>query len=196
MNRIHRLLIRFSSQRLLAVLALLFFPLILSVNLLDMPISLPRMKALTGGHTILDMVPFYTAEKAYQMLTAYGPAGRQHYLRILFSVDIVLPILAASFLAVAMTMVFPAGHSLRKLNVAPVLALLADYLENAAVLALLLYYPNHLDGVASVAGVITLAKHGFYWGSALLVLYGLVLAALRTRPGSRALARRSNRQSE
>lgn len=180
MNRIHQLLIRLSSGRLLAALALLFFPLILSVNLIDMPISLPRMKALTGGHTILDMVPFYTAEKAYQMLTAYGPAGREHYLRILFTVDIVLPILAASFLAVAMTLVFPAGHSLRKLNVAPLLALAADYVENAAALALLLYYPNRLDGVASIAGVFTLAKHGLYWGSTLLVLYGLARAVLRS----------------
>ncbi len=178
---------------MLAALALVFFPLILSVNLLDMPISLPRMKALTGGHTILDMVPFYTAEKAYQMLTAYGPAGRQHYLRILFTVDIVLPILAASFLAVAITLVFPAGHPLRKLNVAPLLALAADYVENAAALALLLNYPNRLDGVASVAGAFTLAKHGLYWGSALLVLYGLVVAALRRRSRPSAPARRSSR---
>lgn len=179
MNRIHRMLIRIASGKLLAVLALLLFPLILSVNLLDMPISLPRMKALTGGRTILDMLPFYTAEKAYQMLTAYGPAGRQHYLRILASVDILLPILAASFLAVALTLVFPAGHPLRTLNVAPVLALCSDYAENAAALALLLHYPSRLDGVASLAGVFTLTKHVLYWGSVLLVLYGLAVGARR-----------------
>ena len=69
---------------------------------------------------------------------------------------------------------------LRRLGAAPVRGDAADYIENAAALALLLYYPNRLDGVASVAGVFTLAKHGLYWGSTLLVLYGLARAVLRS----------------
>ena len=185
-ERIHRLILRISKPGVLGGLALVVLPMVLALNLLDLPYSVPRIRHISGGADILDVKLFYTADQAYALLAAYGPTGRHVYLWGLATVDMVLPLLYSVLLAVALTLalrpILRPSSPLRLLNLLPLLAGLCDYLENAAILTLLAHYPQRLDGLAGAAGFLTLGKQVFAFSSIVLTLLAWVVAVLRRRP--------------
>ncbi len=167
------------SRRLLVTLGVALASLMLAVNLADFPGSVPRIEALSGGQTILDLMLFASPERAYRALAAYGEAGRAQYLLLLSTVDVALPLLAAAFLTAALAATLPPGDRFRWLRRLPLLALAADYLENAGILALLLEYPRRLDVLAGTVGVLTTAKHALYAACVLLALAGAMVGRRR-----------------
>jgi hypothetical protein len=172
------LLERLATGRRAALLLLLTASAFLSVNLLEFPASVPHM-ARVSGQSYLDMQGFYTAEGAYRLLQAFGPEGRRLQLRMLLTIDVALPLLAAAAGAAAITFLGRRAHLprawLRRLLVLPLAALAADALENAAVAGLVLAYPRRLGALASAAGVLTAGKTVLYLATALAAL---ILAAL------------------
>lgn len=174
---------RLASGRVFVLLLVLFGALALAVNFL--PFGVPRLKALSGGVGILDLKFFYGADEAYRMLAAYGPEGRRLYLRGLLTVDLILPPLYALLLAVAIALGF--GRSLRPesrlqaLSLLPLAVCLADYLENASIVTLLLKYPARIEWLAGVAGYFTLTKQVLSLLCMALSLLGAGLALLRRR---------------
>src|SRR5262249_3614237 len=70
----------------------------LAENLLYFPLSVPYMKDLAAGAPILDMRPGYTPDAAYHLFEVLGPSGRSTYLRLLWTVDLLLPTLFGVFL--------------------------------------------------------------------------------------------------
>ena len=75
----------------------------------------------------------------------------------------------------------PGRPLLARLALLPLLALAADYLENAGLIVLLLKYPTQLTAVAETTGLLTATK----W-----VLQGLSLALLAGAAIGAVLARR------
>ncbi len=149
------------------LLAFATFAALVAVNTLHFRLSVPRMRELTGGAPILDMRFGYTPESAYELLDALGSAGRGAYLEMLWTVDLLLPALFSLFLWSAVS-----RGALRRWRWTALGAGAADYLENAAITALLLGYPSRHDAVAWLASAFTISKFALYLGSSLVALAG------------------------
>lgn len=157
--RFHAWLNRWSSGRRLAALLAVAIPFLLALNFLDLPFSVPRLQALSGGVGLLDLLPFYTADEAYRHLAAYGPEGRRLYALGLVAVDFLLPLLMGLTLAVALTLTLRRqGSWPSKLGLLPLLVVAADYIENVCILVMLYAYPYRVEWVGTLAGVCTSTK--------------------------------------
>jgi nucleoside-diphosphate-sugar epimerase len=138
-----------------------------SINTLRFPLSVPWMRELAGGRTILDARLGYGPSEVLELLSSLGEAGRARYLTMLWTFDLVLPALFTLVLFRAMR----AGsfRRWRWLTLAPGVA---DYLENIAVSALLVAGPVPSVGLVAVASGLTLTKYGLYSSAALLATAG------------------------
>lgn len=183
--RAHHFLNRISTGRTLLVLFILFTSIIVAVNALDVPISIPALKRLSGGIGILDEQFFYTPDRAYEIMDAYGSAGRQLHLAISLLVDIPLPAIHALFFAVAVTVIFRRAFTpdsrLQRLNLLPLAGGVIDYAENLSILSIIIRYPERVDIIASLAGYLTLAKNISILSSLILILLGLAALAVKRR---------------
>lgn len=163
----------------LLVLALSVF---IAVNFLSFPLSVPRMAQLSGGRPILDMQLLYSANTAYNLFDALGEAGRHAYLKLLWTIDLMLPMLFGLFLSSAIR-----RTRFRRLNWLPLLASGFDYAENIAISILLVRYPVHLPALVAISSMFTLVKQAFYGVGVLLAVAG---AAMFLWAGSQTLFRR------
>lgn len=163
-----------------------FWPLLLvtlaalaAANVLDLPLTVPRLRALAGGLSILDMRPGYGPGEVAQLFDALGEAGRASYLTMLWTVDLLLPALFGLFLFEAVK-----RGRLRRFRWLGPLAGALDYLENVAITLLLLGHPARHDGLAWLAGALTATKLALYLVSFLVAVAG---AAPRRDRGPREL---------
>lgn len=131
-------------------------------HLLSFPGSLAHFRDATGGQKILDMRASSSAAETYERLSAMGDIGRALYLRLIVTIDIVFPLAMLAFLLMfarfaAQRAELPVWAS-RLLALPPLLYFGLDLLENASVLAMLVEYPERLEGVASIIGGLTRGK--------------------------------------
>lgn len=170
--RISQALYRLSSGRV-ALLALVIFVLFTALVL---PGQAQQAEAQSGGAGSPDTSFFYSPEDLYSFAQAYGPEGRAAYVRARFTFDLVWPLVYTFFLATGISWllgrVFEPDSSWRLANLAPLLALLFDYLENSATSLVMLRYPELTPAAAWLAPVFTLIKWLFVYGS-----FGLLLVA-------------------
>ena len=167
----------------------------LVVFLLFGALVLPRQAALSSLQTAdagsPDTSLWYSADELYHMAEAYGPLGRQAYVRARFTFDLVWPVVYGAFLATAISWFyargFVPGSRWRLANVIPVLGMLFDYLENLATSAVMWRYPNRTPVLALLAPLLTLVKWAFVGASFPLLAVGLVTAAWQW------MSKRSNR---
>jgi len=146
-------------------------------------ITLPRLQAAPGGSIVsLDAQLFYTPEQAFATVAAYGDA-RRFWIPIYLTWDIVNPILYTLVFSLLISWLFQrsfkAGSKLQKLNVLPVGAGLCDLLENICIVTLLAVYPAQPAVVAWLSTICTVSKMSFLGVSTLLILVGLVMAAVK-----------------
>lgn len=131
-------------------------------HLLSFPGSLAHFREATGGQKILDMRASSSAAETYERLRAMGETGRALYLRLIVTIDIVFPLAMLAFLLMfAWFTAERAGMSgwpSRLLALPALLYFGLDLLENASVLAMLLEYPDRLEGIASIVGYLTRGK--------------------------------------
>lgn len=171
-------------------LALAFFILLVTfavTHLLNFPGSLAHFKEATGGQKILDMRASSSAAETYERLSAMGETGRALYLRLIVTIDIVFPLAMLAFLLTfawfaAQRADLPAWGR-RALSAAPLLYFGLDLLENASALAMLLQYPDRLEGIASIIGYLTRGKRAFMV-VAFLAPLGVILVSTSSRLGS------------
>jgi hypothetical protein len=161
---------------------------LLAVNSLYFPLSVPWLLDHTGGTPILDMLPLRDADATNRVVAALGPDGRRTYLHFIWTVDLALPLLFGACLYVALAQAAPAAapHSRlagqsRWLGVA---AAASDYMENLTSTALLIAYPEQPPLLARVSGPLTLIKFVLY-GSAVALALVLFAASLLRRSAGR-----------
>ena len=145
-------------------------------------VTLPVLQAAPGGSIVsLDAQFFYTPEEAFSTVGSYGDASR-FWIRIYLTWDIVNPILYTLAFSLLISWLFQRsfkpGSKLQKLNVLPVGAGLFDLLENISIVTLLTAYPAQLTIVAWLSTVCTMSKISFLGVSTLLILFGVVRAAM------------------
>ena len=130
----------------------------------------------------LDLMFFYTPEKAFAMLEKYGEAGRAIYWKIELTADIIYPIIYTLFYALLISWLFQRGFKadspMQKWNVMPMGAWFFDLLENVGIVSMVSMYPSQPSILAWITMFIGTLKWAFSLISIGLVLVGLVRAAL------------------
>lgn len=172
------------------ILALLVVTLLLQflMNGTALPFSNPTITAHSGGVPILDMRMSYAPEDAYELFSALGAEGRRAYRLLHLLPDMLFPIGYAFTFAFAsawfLVRLFPLDHRLQWLCLLPLVAGLADILENLLLVAASLVYPGRIDGLLQAAQLMTWIKFGLLPIGVLFLSIIVVAWFVRGRPAS------------
>jgi hypothetical protein len=159
---------------------LLLLALFLLANFVVIPAIYPKFETL-------DTLFSYTPDKAYELISSYDERGRQFYAVIEVTLDVVYPFISALMFSLIILYTFKRAFSSNSwalyLSLTPYAILLADYLENACVVTMLLSYPRELIGVAQISNFFTIAKFVLSPLQLLFIvgLIGWLVRAIRTR---------------
>ena len=168
-----------------ALAALVVFVLFLALVL---PGQATEAERSVGDAGSPDMSFLYSAADLYRMAEAYGPQGRQAYIRARFTFDLLWPVVYTMFLVTAISWVyrraFAADSRWQLANLAPVLGMALDYLENVSAALVMARYPQPTAVVAELTPVFTSLKWVFVNGSFVLLLLGVVVGVWRWRKQS------------
>jgi len=171
-DRLHQI-----STGWVALSALVIF---LVFSILALPRQSAAAKEFAGDAGSPDMSFFYSAADLYQMAEAYGEQGREAYVRARFTFDLIWPLVYTLFLATAISWLFNKAFvpdsRWQRVNLAPVLGALFDYLENVSTATVMGRYPDQTAVVDVLAPAFTLLKWVFVGGSFVLLLTGVVAA--------------------
>ena len=163
-------------------LVLVFFAGEILFNAVILPRQQAKMEAGSGGTGPIDLQFLYTPDKAYTMIASYGEEGRASYRAFELTGDIIYPIVYTLFFSLAITWLFQRGFasnsSMHKYNVVPFGEWLFDLLENLGIVAMLSVFPSTPPVLAWISTVFTMLKWLFVIRTALLLLFGLVKAAM------------------
>jgi hypothetical protein len=134
-------------------------------HVLNYPGSVAHFRQATGGQKILDMQPSTSAGETYARLEAMGEGGRELYLRLIVTVDIVFPLAVLLFLVTlarfAAQRMGMMGVARRVLLALPLVYFGLDLLENSAAVAMLARFPERLDWLGAAIGYLTTGKRLF-----------------------------------
>lgn len=140
----------------------------------------------TGGARQPDTSLFYTPADLYDMAEAFGPDGRQAYIQARATFDVAWPVVYGLFLVTAISWLagraFPLtgrAASGRRLNLAPLLGVGFDYLENLATSLVMARYPAPTPVIDLLAGPFTLVKWIFVGGSFVVLVLVTAVAVRR-----------------
>ncbi len=176
LNQISEMLKRYAR----GWLVLVFFAGEVLFNAIVMPAQQAKLEAASGGTGPIDLQLFYTPQKVYSMVAAYGNAGRASYRVTELTADIVYPIVYTLFFALLITWLFQRGFAansrMQKMNAVPLGGWLFDLLENLCIITMLSIHPAEPAILAWVATLFTLAKWLFAGATIILILIGLGMA--------------------
>jgi len=154
----------------------------IAFNAVIMPGQQAKLEAGSGGMGPIDLQIFYTPENVYRMIASYGAEVRASYRLFELTGDIIYPIVYTLFFALAITWLFQRGFAstsnMHKYNVAPLGAWLFDLFENLGIVTMLSVFPSTPAALAWITAIFTLTKWLSVIPAALLLLYGLVKAAM------------------
>jgi len=168
-----------ASTGWLSLLALLIFTLFTSLVL---PAQAARAEENASGAPTPDLSIYYSAQDLYRWAEAYGPIGRQAYVRARFTFDLIWPLIYTFFLVTATSWLYRRAFSSESLwqfaNLVPLLGMLFDFLENFSTSVVMLRFPEPTPVLDSLAGVFTMVKWGLMSASAILLVVGVALVCL------------------
>jgi hypothetical protein len=154
-----------------------------------LPRQSAQAEAETGSAASPDTSLFYSPETLYDLAEAYGPEGREAYIRARFTFDLIWPLVYGLFLTTAISwmygVAFAPDSQWQRANLVPLLGIGLDYLENLSTSLVMARYPDPTPVIVWLAPVLTLAKWVFVGGSFVVLLVGLLVALFRWI-GSRA----------
>ena len=159
---------------------LAFFIVTQVVYLIMVLVTLPHLRDVSGGMDAFDMLPGgYSFADATRFLTALGAEGRSYYLGRQIPLDLLYPGLFAISYALVWKWLLAKATGLPGMLGAvmylPLFAGLADYAENAGIIAMLITFPDvseMLVAMASTFTIIKAASSSLYF----VALVGLILA--------------------
>jgi hypothetical protein len=128
----------------------------------------------SGGASSPDTSLTYSVEELYTMAQAYGPDGRQAYIRARWTFDLVFPLVYTALLVTTLSRLsrrhFPPDSRWQWANLVPVMAMIFDYLENSATSLVMARYPATTAVIDYLAPAFTLVKWALVYAS-----FGLLL---------------------
>ena len=144
---------------------------------------LPRQASITPTDVAdagtPDLSVYYSAEDLYRMAEAYGEVGRQTYIRVRFTFDLLWPFVYTFFLTTAISWVYAKAFEddsrWQLANLVPLLGMLFDYLENISTSLVMFRYPQTTSVVDVLAPIFTLSKWILITGSFVFLSVGLMV---------------------
>ena len=135
------------------ILLLLF--LFLLANFVIIPAVYPKFQTL-------DTLSSYTPKEAYDLISSYGEQGRESYIAVEVTLDLLYPFVTALMFSLmtfyTFRRAFPSKHRVVYFAFASYSVLLADYLENVCIVFMLLSYPREVLTIAKIANFFTITK--------------------------------------
>lgn len=146
MNRI----LQYVTKKNLIVATFILLANFLLLNSLHHPLSILTIKELSGGHTILNLLPFYGATTGYEYLESYPSDAVSIYKRILlFDLIILIPsYVFFCFMGLGYygkKIMTEKNTILSNVLLLPIIAALLNIVENVIIYYLLNYLPIHLS---------------------------------------------------
>ncbi len=141
-----------------------------------------EIRKLSGGTGVLDLQFYYSPGKAYEMLAAYGAAGRHLYFRFIF-LDMLYPVSYLFFMCLLISVItkklFHPQSRWQKLNLLPFTVFFMDYSENLGTFVMLMNYPRRLDALSQIHSLATPLKWVFCVVNVVFILVAGFIAASR-----------------
>jgi hypothetical protein len=165
---------RFANRNSILPLAVTFIAIVTVME--RGPFGSVRLKELSGGIGMLDMLFGYNQVQVYDLLGSIGTAGRGIYIHLLgldYIFAVVFMLLQSLMITSLMNRAGVNGRT-RLLNLLPFLRSGLDILENCLLLVLIFNYPVKFPILVGAASTVTMLK----W-----VVYGAIIAVLFTLGG-------------
>ena len=167
---------------------LIFFVVQMLISAVLLPYMQTKFDPL-GVLGVLDLKFGFTPDEAYNMLSAYGEEGRKVYFLIEACIDIIYPIIYTITNLLLLSFVFkrgfPADSFIQKLNILPLLVIIADLAENSGIITILNAFPERADSAANFASTAGIFKWITFGISIVLFLIGLFAWAIKAAKSKR-----------
>ncbi len=162
----------------------LFFFLTNVVYMLMLFITIPQVMIHSSGLKLLDMMPMgYTTEYAKSLFDTLGPEGREAYLYNQIPVDMIYPFLFGVSYCLVLVYFLNKLNNLKTpflyLCFLPLIAGIADYLENFGIISLLNNYPDISSTIVSLTNSFSLIKSSATTLCFVVLLISLTLLGIR-----------------
>ncbi|OIQ27211.1 MAG: hypothetical protein BM564_13030 [Bacteroidetes bacterium MedPE-SWsnd-G2] len=152
-------------------------------------VTIPKTMEFSNGMKLLDMMPTgYDLNYVSELFTSLGEQGRFTYLTKQIPVDMIYPLLFALSYSLLL------GYFLKKLNklnapysylcLIPVVAGIADYLENIGIITMLKNYPDLKETVVYATNLFSVIKStstSIFFIVLILVLITLAIKVLKRK---------------
>lgn len=139
-----------------------------------------------------DTFVWYFPDDLYAAAEAWGPVGRDAYVRARVTFDVIWPMVYGTFLLTTLAWVWArgtaAGSRWRGVALLPVVAVTLDYAENICTATVMARYPARTPVLAELAPLFTAGKWLALSASFMLLAIGVIIAltarwrARSTRP--------------
>lgn len=147
--------------------------LFVSFIIIVLPMVSVYTSEVTNNSDSPDTKLFYQGKELYEMAGDYGEEGRNMYVFLRVTFDIVWPLVYSIFILFGMAYFIKISckYELRKLMWFPVLAIGFDYLENISTSLVMINYPTHLYAFEFIAPYFTFSK----WLTLAIAFVGLAI---------------------
>lgn len=134
-----------------------------AVYLFMLSVTIPKTMGLTHGMKLLDMMPTgYDFNYVKALFNVLGDGGRELYLTRQLPVDMIYPLLFGLtyclLLAYFLNKINKLNTPFRYLCLIPIVAGIADYMENFGIIVLLKSYPNLTETAAQTTNLFSVLK--------------------------------------
>jgi hypothetical protein len=161
---------------------------VILVLLLTKPLGVAQLREYSGGVGTLDGEFGYSPQHAYKILDSQGEKGRQVALVIL-GLDFLFLLTYMLFWPALLIIIYqkwlPASNGWQKIALAPVLAGIADCLENILIIIMITNYPGRFLGVATAANVMTISKWSLVGLSLVVTVVGAISIGIQYVSGKK-----------
>lgn len=116
---------------------------------------------MTGHVKSPDTSLIYSAEDLYQMAETYGESGRDAYIKLRWTFDVIWPVVYTLFLVLwtrKLSEYISATKMLRYMFIIPIIGMLLDFLENIGSTIVMFRYPLQSGIIATITPVMTFLK--------------------------------------
>jgi hypothetical protein len=151
-----------------------------------MIIVLPKVatysEEITGTSSSPDTSFFYSSDDLFQIASDYGEEGRDAYIVLRVTFDLIYPIVYFAFLAFSIGVLInklKLNDKYKYLLLFPVLAILFDYLENIFSVIVMYKYPIEMMFFATIAPYMTFLKWIFIGVSFISIIVLLVISIIK-----------------
>lgn len=167
--------VRISWPRLI-ILSIIFVLFVLTA----LPATNNYLVKETGEFRAPDTSLIYSPEDLYQMAKNYGLAGRDAYIQLRWTFDIIWPILYTLFLVLWTKKLLeyrPNNKITKYLFVVPLVGMTFDFLENIGATIVMFRYPLGSGLIAGITPLMTFLKWFTLGGSFLTIIILLIKIA-------------------